>query len=104
MQAGDKARDREECGGWMMEEGARRAWPWGLGPSPMCARRETSEGGKGIEPRLFLAAQARGTREEEEMDRGEARVIGLGGLAGLMGWLSWSGLRGRLGWLSSLSL
>ena len=38
------------------------------------------------------------------MDRGEARVKGLGGLAGLNGRLSWSGLRGRLGWLSSLSL
>ena len=42
MLAGDEARDREERGGWLMEEGARRAWPWGLG-SLSCVCEEGDE-------------------------------------------------------------
>ena len=37
-----EARDREERGGWLMEEGARHAWPWGLG-SLSCVREEGDE-------------------------------------------------------------
>ena len=31
MRVGVEARDREERGGWLMEEGARRTGRWGLG-------------------------------------------------------------------------
>ena len=59
----------------------------------MCARRETSEGGKGIKPRLFLAAQARGTRERARDQEERRRALGLDreGSAGLLDMLGLTG-------------
>ena len=105
---GDRRSSKEEAR-WRCGGGELAGTPSGRGRRGallLSACRSAGGGrwGEGIGRERERDGGARGNEEEEEMGRGEARVIGLGGLAGLKGRLSWSGLRGHLGWFSSLSL
>ena len=103
---GGSAWAQEEEARWRCGGGELAGTPSGRGRRGallLSACRSAGGGrwGEGIGRERERDGGARGKEEEEEMDRGEARVIGLGGLAGLMGRSGWSGPRGRLGWLLS---